>query len=157
MSEEPSEDDEILERLVVEAEGRDLEPEEVVEEAEDVDDESLQEQIWNAIEAWEDGLMARAEKWQKKSSESEDSYRKGVANFLGVDEDDVSKDTSGEWQRNISAVNPEEYRDAVKGRGPEWFLGIYRGMTGEEPPMEMVARVERLRRLREMMDEEEEQ
>lgn len=132
---------------------------EIAEELEGVPKDELEAQIIRAMQRWEDGLAEQAQEWHDRSSDSEGAYRQGIARFFGLDEEQISRDVSSRWQRNISRVSAEDFQEGVRGRGPTWFLNIYRAFADHEPPQEMkdlARRINELRAQQEDQSEEEE-
>lgn len=90
-----------------------------------------------AMAIWESHLQNAAEKWQQGVEGSEDKYREGLAEFLGVDENEISEQVSHEWQEDVTQMSPEEFAEAINNEGADWLTGLYEGVTGREAPEEV--------------------
>ena len=66
----------------------------------------------DAMANWETHLK-EVRQWQEGVSLGEDDYRKGLAEFLGVSEDEITENISDDWQE-IPQMSREEFADAVR-------------------------------------------
>lgn len=112
--------------------------------------ESGQSELQDELEAmavWESHLERAADQWKQGVTESQDDYRKGLANFLGVSENEISQNVSHEWDQSVTQMSPEEFRETIQGQGADWLTGLYEGVTGKQAP-------ERVRKAAEQIQQE---
>ncbi len=87
-----------------------------------------------AMAIWESHLERAADKWKQGVTESQDDYRRGLANFLGVSENDISQNVSHRWDESVEQMSPEEFRQSIEGEGADWLVNLYEGVTGNQAP-----------------------
>lgn len=107
---------------------------------------SIQDEL-EAMALWEAHLERAADQWKQGVTESQDDYRRGLANFLGVSENEVSENVSHQWDESVSQMSPEEFRQSVEREGADWLTGLYEGVTGKQAP-------ERVRQAAQQVEEE---
>lgn len=100
-----------------------------------------------AMALWEAHLERAADQWKHGVTESQDDYRRGLAKFLGVSENEISENVSHEWDESVSQMSPEEFKQSIEGEGADWLTGLYEGVTGQRPP-------ERVRQAAEQIEQE---
>ncbi|WP_435182000.1 hypothetical protein [Halorussus sp. AFM4] len=87
-----------------------------------------------AMALWESHLERAADQWKQGVTESQDDYRRGLANFLGVSENDISQNVSHQWDEGVSQMSPDEFRQSIEGEGADWLVNLYEGVTGNQAP-----------------------
>lgn len=93
----------------------------------------MQEEL-EAMAIWESHLERAADHWKQGVTQSQDDYRRGLANFLGVSENEISENVSHSWDESVSNMSPEEFRNSIQGEGADWLIGLYEGVTGQTAP-----------------------
>ena len=83
---------------------------------------------------WESHLERAADQWKQGVTQSQDDYRRGLARFLGVNENQISEQVSHDWNESVTNMSPEEFRQSIQGEGADWLVGLYEGVTGEQAP-----------------------
>lgn len=96
---------------------------------------------------WESHLERAADHWKQGVTQSQDDYRRGLANFLGVSENEISERVSHNWDESVANMSPDEFREKIQGQGADWLTGLYEGVTGEQAP-------ERVRQAAEQIEQE---
>ena len=87
-----------------------------------------------AMAIWESHLERAADQWKQGVTESQDDYRRGLAKFLGVGENQISEQISHDWDESVTNMSPEEFRQSIEGEGAEWLVGLYEGVTDQQAP-----------------------
>lgn len=100
-----------------------------------------------AMALWEAHLERAADQWKQGVTESQDDYRRGLARFLGVNENEISEQVSHDWNESVTRMDPEEFRQSIQGEGADWLVGLYEGVTGQQAP-------DRIRDLAQRVEEE---
>ena len=83
---------------------------------------------------WESHLERAADQWKQGVTESQDDYRRGLARFLGVNENQISENVSHQWEEGVNNMSAEEFRQSIEGEGADWLTGLYEGVTGQQAP-----------------------
>ncbi|WP_435179903.1 hypothetical protein [Halorussus sp. AFM4] len=96
--------------------------------------ESEIQQELEAMAVWESHLERAADQWKQGVTESQDDYRRGLANFLGVSENEISQNVSQEWDESVTQMSPEEFQQSIEGEGADWLVNLYEGVTGNQAP-----------------------
>ncbi|NEU57483.1 hypothetical protein [Halorussus sp. MSC15.2] len=96
-------------------------------------EDELQQEL-EAMAVWESHLERAADQWKQGVTESQDDYRRGLANFLGVNENEISENVSHEWDEGVSQMSPEEFQESIEGQGADWLVNLYEGVTGNRAP-----------------------
>lgn len=105
----------------------------VVTMGEDEQSDELTEEM-EAMALWERHMKQAAERWHEGVSHSGEDYRRGLAEGLGVDEEDVPDETVEHWRESVIETDAEEFAGSIAGEGSDWFVNLYEEVTGNEPP-----------------------
>lgn len=97
------------------------------------DQQNLQDEL-EAMAIWEAHLERAADQWKQGVTQSQDDYRRGLARFLGVNENEISQQVSHDWDESVTQMSPEEFRQSIEGEGADWLVGLYEGVTGNRAP-----------------------
>ena len=108
----------------------------MTDENTEFDEDQLAEEV-RAMAIWERHLQHANEQWHQGVSESADEYREGLAEAMGVEPSDVPDEAVEHWQQSVMETGPEEFAGSIEGEGSDWFEGLYRKATGEDPPPEL--------------------
>lgn len=95
--------------------------------------ETIQDEL-EAMAIWESHLERAADQWKQGVTQSQDDYRRGLANFLGVDESEISQNVSHRWEESVTNMSADEFRQSIEGEGADWLTGLYEGVTGQQAP-----------------------
>lgn len=83
--------------------------------------------IDRARENWERKTRNAGNKWKDAVQGRQGDYERGVAEFLGVDEAQVT--TGGRWNDGVNSVSAGEFQQSVDGKGDKWERNVRRGLT----------------------------
>ena len=83
---------------------------------------------------WESHLERAADQWKQGVTESQDDYRRGLANFLGVNENEISENVSHQWDERVNDMSAEEFKQSIQGEGADWLIGLYESVTDQSAP-----------------------
>lgn len=78
---------------------------------------------------WTSKTEGKGQKWKQNadSSEAEQNYREGLADYLGISEGDVATDQT--WRDQVGRVSASDFDSAIAGKGDKWARNFERGVT----------------------------
>lgn len=97
-------------------------------------DPEAMDRMLQAMAIWERHLRTAGEEWQEGVEDSAEEYRRGFAESMGVDPEDVPDEAVERWQEGVAETSAEEFSQSLADEGADWLAGLYESETGHEPP-----------------------
>jgi len=77
-------------------------------------------------EKWERKMANVGPRWKKRVTDKKDAYKSGIETFTGRPANPEKVEL---WAKGVEAVSPEEFQEAVKGKGEKWARRYLEAMT----------------------------